>query len=160
MTELRFALAEADASVPSADLPEPCGGGGLSERSPGWPASPAGRVAGLEAFRRVVWRFDRLLDRMTADEWARPALRDLSVQGLVGHLIGVEEAFAPGLCAARRRRLRPITCKALRTGPSPSREEPQPTHGRSGSRRSSTLSSSPVTPDATDNRDPVPVASP
>jgi uncharacterized protein (TIGR03083 family) len=38
-----------------------------------------------------------LLAELSIDEWRLHALRDLDVQGLVGHLIGVEECFAAAL---------------------------------------------------------------
>jgi uncharacterized protein (TIGR03083 family) len=40
---------------------------------------------------------DALLTDLGEGDWHRPALRDLSVQELVGHLIAVEEAFLDGL---------------------------------------------------------------
>jgi uncharacterized protein (TIGR03083 family) len=41
--------------------------------------------------------FSATLADLSDDEWARPALRDLHVQGLVGHLIGVEHDFQVAL---------------------------------------------------------------
>jgi len=59
---------------------------------------PAGQVtpraepiAPVEGFRRAADALDRLLGSLDPDRWARPVLRDLDVQGLVGHLAGVEE---------------------------------------------------------------------
>lgn len=59
---------------------------------------PAGQVtpraepiAPVKAFRRAADALDRLLGSLDPDCWARPVLRDLDVQGLVGHLAGVEE---------------------------------------------------------------------
>ena len=40
---------------------------------------------------------DALLTGLPERDWQRPALRDLTVQELVGHLIGAEEAFLDGL---------------------------------------------------------------
>jgi uncharacterized protein (TIGR03083 family) len=61
---------------------------------------PAGRpvevppvITSLEGYRRTVESFDALLADLTQEEWRLPVLRDLDVQGLVGHLIGVERAF-------------------------------------------------------------------
>jgi uncharacterized protein (TIGR03083 family) len=63
----------------------------LQERAPGraWPLVPA--ITGAEAFARAAGAFDALLGALRAEDWARPALRELNVQGLVGHLTGVEE---------------------------------------------------------------------
>jgi uncharacterized protein (TIGR03083 family) len=52
------------------------------------PAVPA--ISPAEAFSRAA---DALYDTLSAlhiSDWARPAIRDLDVQGLVGHLTGVE----------------------------------------------------------------------
>jgi uncharacterized protein (TIGR03083 family) len=61
-------------------------------------ARPAGRpvpeppeIPAVEAFRRAADALDRVLGAFGDDDWAVPVLRDLDVQGLVGHLIGVEE---------------------------------------------------------------------
>jgi uncharacterized protein (TIGR03083 family) len=45
----------------------------------------------VEAFRRAVDALLGLLTALPADAWRRPVLRDLDVQGLAGHLSGVEE---------------------------------------------------------------------
>jgi|tagenome__1003787_1003787.scaffolds.fasta_scaffold20940901_3 uncharacterized protein (TIGR03083 family) len=54
-----------------------------------WPLVPA--ITGAEAFARAADAFDALLGALREEDWARPALRELNVQGLVGHLTGVEE---------------------------------------------------------------------
>lgn len=54
-----------------------------------WP--PAPEITGAEAFSRAADAFDALLRGLRAEDWATPALRDLDVQGLVGHQTGVEE---------------------------------------------------------------------
>jgi uncharacterized protein (TIGR03083 family) len=54
-----------------------------------WPLVPA--ITGAEAFTRAADAFDILLGALREEDWARPALRELDVQGLVGHLTGVEE---------------------------------------------------------------------
>jgi uncharacterized protein (TIGR03083 family) len=63
-----------------------------------WQARPAGRpepepaeISPAEAFRRAADALDGLLATLGDDDWLVPVLRDLDVQGLVGHLIGVEE---------------------------------------------------------------------
>jgi Mycothiol maleylpyruvate isomerase N-terminal domain len=54
-----------------------------------WP-EPA-EVSAAEAFCRAADALDWLLGTVDDDDWWAPALRDLNVQGLVGHLTGVEE---------------------------------------------------------------------
>ncbi len=79
----------------SAGLPA-----GMRERvlAASWRARPAGRpepepaeISPAEAFRRAADALDGLLATLGDDDWLVPVLRDLDVQGLVGHLIGVEE---------------------------------------------------------------------
>lgn len=60
-------------------------------RAAGQAEPPAPVIPAAEAFRRTVDALDGLLGGLTEDDWQRPALRDLTVQGLVGHLAGVEE---------------------------------------------------------------------
>jgi uncharacterized protein (TIGR03083 family) len=59
---------------------------------------PAGRatpapdpVSAPEAFRRAANSLEAMLDTLAEAQWHRPVLRGLDVQGLIGHLIGVEE---------------------------------------------------------------------
>ena len=47
-------------------------------------------VSPLQALRASADAFDDLLRGLAPDQWRVPVLRDLDVQGLVGHLIGVE----------------------------------------------------------------------
>lgn len=72
---------------------------GLRDRvlAASWRARPAGQVVpeipaitAIEAFSRATRAFYQLLCALGEDDWRLPALRDLDVQGLVGHLIGVE----------------------------------------------------------------------
>jgi uncharacterized protein (TIGR03083 family) len=44
-----------------------------------------------DAFSRAADAFDGLLCALADEDWRRPVLRDLDVQGLVGHLVGVED---------------------------------------------------------------------
>jgi uncharacterized protein (TIGR03083 family) len=60
-------------------------------RAAGQAEPPAPVISAAEAFHRAVDALDQLLGQLTEDDWQRPALRDLTVQGLVGHLAGVEE---------------------------------------------------------------------
>ena len=52
------------------------------------PSPPA--ISAVEAFTRAADAFDAVLASLSDEQWQVPALRDLSVQGLVGHLCGVE----------------------------------------------------------------------
>ncbi|HET6963434.1 MAG TPA: maleylpyruvate isomerase family mycothiol-dependent enzyme [Acidimicrobiales bacterium] len=97
LRELRFALAEADAEAPPNALRDRIRNAALEVRSAGRPASPPAHIPGVEVFRRTTGAFDALIAGLATSEWARPALRDLDVQGLVGHLIGVETHFRAGL---------------------------------------------------------------
>jgi uncharacterized protein (TIGR03083 family) len=62
----------------------------VRERASGRPLPPPEIIAPVEAFRRAVEAFSDLLAVLDDDRWDRPALRGLDVQGLVGHLTGVE----------------------------------------------------------------------
>jgi uncharacterized protein (TIGR03083 family) len=85
----------------SADTPQPVVlPEGLRERvlAASWQARTAGhtvpQVAEMppaEAFSRAADAFYGLLCALAERDWRLPVLRDLDVQGLVGHLIGVEE---------------------------------------------------------------------
>jgi uncharacterized protein (TIGR03083 family) len=48
-------------------------------------------ISPAEAFGRAADAFSGLLTVLLADAWGTPVLRDLDVQGLVGHLTGVED---------------------------------------------------------------------
>jgi len=67
----------------------------LRSRAAGRPFPPAPQITGAEAFRRAADAFHGMLLTLSAADWATPALRDLDVQGLVGHLTGVEEDMQP-----------------------------------------------------------------
>lgn len=47
-------------------------------------------ISPVDAFSRAAEALYRTLGALADDDWHRPALRDLDVQGLVGHLTGVE----------------------------------------------------------------------
>jgi uncharacterized protein (TIGR03083 family) len=53
------------------------------------PAPP--EISPAEAFSRTADAFDGMLGLLDGRQWTTPALRGLDVQGLVGHLAGVEE---------------------------------------------------------------------
>jgi uncharacterized protein (TIGR03083 family) len=63
----------------------------LRSRAPGRPEPAAPEIAPAEAFSRAADAFYGMLGVLQAADWRKPALRDLNVQGLVGHLTGVEE---------------------------------------------------------------------
>jgi len=63
----------------------------LLARAAGRPDPVPEPISPDEAFRRAASAFHELLRELPDADWARPALRDLDVQGLVGHLAGVEE---------------------------------------------------------------------
>jgi uncharacterized protein (TIGR03083 family) len=49
-------------------------------------------ISPAAAFGRAVDAMELTLRSLSHADWCRPAIRDLDVQGLVGHLIGVEDA--------------------------------------------------------------------
>jgi uncharacterized protein (TIGR03083 family) len=63
----------------------------LLAREAGRPVPDVPEISGAEAFGRAADAFYQLLCALGDDDWKTPALRGLDVQGLVGHLIGVEE---------------------------------------------------------------------
>jgi len=97
LAELHFALAEADAQHPPTGLRETVLDAALAARTAGRPVDEPSPISPVEGFRRAVASFDRLLGTLDDEEWNRPALRDLDVQRLVGHLTGVERDFLTGM---------------------------------------------------------------
>jgi uncharacterized protein (TIGR03083 family) len=93
LQELRFALAEADSVTPSHDSRRRVLDRALDIRTAGRSSHGPPDIDGVEAFSRTVAQMDELLAGLQAAEWSQPALRGLSVQGLIGHLIGVERGF-------------------------------------------------------------------
>ena len=63
----------------------------LRARAAGRPEPAAPEISPDEAFSRAADAFYGMLGVLRAQDWRRPALRGLDVQGLVGHLTGVEE---------------------------------------------------------------------
>src|SRR6516225_884733 len=63
----------------------------LQARAAGRPQPPAPEISPAEAFSRSADALYEMLSGLPEQDWERPALRDLDVQGLVGHLAGVEE---------------------------------------------------------------------
>jgi uncharacterized protein (TIGR03083 family) len=66
-------------------------------RTPGRPAPDIPDISPAEAFSRQGHAFSATLSELDAAQWRQPVLRDLDVQGLVGHLTGVEEDMQRGL---------------------------------------------------------------
>ena len=62
----------------------------LRARDAGRPVPDAPEISAVEAFSRAASAFYSALAFLGDDDWRTPVLRDLDVQGLVGHLIGVE----------------------------------------------------------------------
>jgi uncharacterized protein (TIGR03083 family) len=69
----------------------------LRTRDAGRPVPAVPDISGAQAFARAADAFHGMLCALDEDDWARPALRDLDVQGLVGHLTGVEDDVQRGL---------------------------------------------------------------
>ena len=69
----------------------------LLARGAGQPVPAVPEISGAEAFGRAADAFYGLLCALGEEDWAKPALRGLDVQGLVGHLIGVEEDVQRGV---------------------------------------------------------------
>jgi uncharacterized protein (TIGR03083 family) len=63
----------------------------LRSRAAGRPEPAAPPISPEEAFSRAADALYGMLGVLTAEQWHRSALRGLDVQGLVGHLTGVEE---------------------------------------------------------------------
>jgi uncharacterized protein (TIGR03083 family) len=62
----------------------------LRARDAGRPVPDAPEISSVEAFSRTASGFHAVLCFLDDDDWRTPVLRGLDVQGLVGHLIGVE----------------------------------------------------------------------
>lgn len=63
----------------------------LGARAAGRPEPAPPEISPAEAFSRMADAFHVTLGMLSGGQWGAPALRGLDVQGLVGHLIGVEE---------------------------------------------------------------------
>jgi uncharacterized protein (TIGR03083 family) len=60
-------------------------------RAAGRPTPEAAEISPAEAFSRAADALDGLLCALADEDWRLPVLRGLDVQGLVGHLTGVED---------------------------------------------------------------------
>jgi uncharacterized protein (TIGR03083 family) len=98
--ELRYALAESDTETPPPDLRSAVIRAALANRPAGMAAPAPAAITTIESYRLTVTSLDSLLAQLTATDWGRPALRDLDVHGLIGHLIGVEHDFQAQLDGA------------------------------------------------------------
>ncbi len=96
LVELHFAVAEGHAQRPPAGIDDTMVRAALEARAAGRPVDEPAPISAVEALRRAVASLGRLLETLAPEEWHRPVLRDLDVQQLVGHLIGVERDFQDG----------------------------------------------------------------
>ena len=69
----------------------------LLARGAGQPVPAGPVISAAEAFGRAADAFYGLLCVLGEEDWTKPALRGLDVQGLVGHLTGVEDDVHRGL---------------------------------------------------------------
>lgn len=60
-------------------------------RQAGTPTPEVAEISPTQGLRHAADSLHALLRTLTDDEWRTPVLRDLDVQGLIGHLIGVED---------------------------------------------------------------------
>jgi uncharacterized protein (TIGR03083 family) len=97
LEELRYALAEADTERPPVALRSRVLKTALSARPPGVAVGTGPAITPVEAYRRTMLSFDSVLSQLSDDEWHLHVLRDLDIQGLVGHLIGVERQLHQAL---------------------------------------------------------------
>ena len=93
MQELRAALAQADAESPPDHLLQSVLDTALGERTAGRSSFEVAEITAPEAFERSTASLRATLSSLRKGDWSRPTIRDLDVQGLIGHLIGVETAF-------------------------------------------------------------------
>jgi uncharacterized protein (TIGR03083 family) len=82
--------------IPDLPVPLPAGvrdrvlATARAARAPGRSLPEVPPIAPAEAFSRAADALFAVLSALDAAQWRRPVLRDLDVQGLVGHLTGVE----------------------------------------------------------------------
>jgi uncharacterized protein (TIGR03083 family) len=99
-------MSAGEAVPPPAGLRDRVLAAALRARPAGTAVPAVPPVTPAEAFSRAADAFYALLCALAETDWHRPVLRDLDVQGLVGHLTGVEEdvqqalAGDPGVAAA------------------------------------------------------------
>jgi uncharacterized protein (TIGR03083 family) len=93
MQELRAFLAQGDAERPPEHLLGSMLGIALGNRPAGRSAHQEPAITAQEAFARSMASLRKTLSSLRNKDWHSPTVRGLDVQGLVGHLIGVEAAF-------------------------------------------------------------------
>ena len=86
-----MSAADRDQAALPAGLHERVMAASLTARAAGQPVPAVPEISGDEAFARAADAFDGLLGALSDEDWKTEALRGLDVQGLVGHLTGVEE---------------------------------------------------------------------
>lgn len=101
MVELRFALAEADSTEVPGELRARISDAAHADRPSGWSSVRSETITSVAAFRTAADRLDGLLVNLRPEEWTTRTIRGLDVQGLIGHLIGVESGFAGALAGDR-----------------------------------------------------------
>ena len=100
LDELRYALAEGNAQRPPSALGDAVMAAALSARHAGRPLDDPEPITPAEALAAASASLDALLSTLEPGEWQRPCIRNLTVSGLVGHLIGVERDFRAALRAS------------------------------------------------------------
>jgi len=89
--------AERDRAILPPGLRERVMAASLLAREAGQPVPAVPAISGTEAFGHAADAFYGLLRALGEQDWTTQALRGLDVQGLVGHLTGVEEDVQRGL---------------------------------------------------------------
>jgi uncharacterized protein (TIGR03083 family) len=91
MTADEMTAGEREPLAPPASLRDRVLTAARQSREAGRPVPEPAEISPAEAFRRAAAALDGLLGSLSDEDWRAPALRGLDVQGLVGHLIGVED---------------------------------------------------------------------
>ncbi len=94
IVEMRFALAEGEAREIAGPTRSRILAAVFANRPAGYPLESVELISGAETFARMTDRLDALLGELRLEEWRAGTIRGLDVQQLVGHLLGVEAAFA------------------------------------------------------------------
>jgi uncharacterized protein (TIGR03083 family) len=116
---------ERESVTPPAGLRERVIAASLQVRPPGRVIPEVPAITPMEAFSRAADAFYGLLCALDERDWRRHVLRDLDVQGLVGHLIGVEDDVQRALSGDQAAQLDHVTS----TQPAADREAGRPVAG-------------------------------
>jgi uncharacterized protein (TIGR03083 family) len=116
---------ERESVTPPAGLRERVIAASLQVRPPGRVIPEVPAITPMEAFSRAADAFYGLLCALDERDWPRHVLRDLDVQGLVGHLIGVEDDVQRALSGDQAAQLDHVTS----TQPAADREAGRPVAG-------------------------------